>query len=314
MKNRDSLSPAGSRRFVRALATSLALAGAMIVAGCGGSSPVASGAASVTGGAGSPDLVTEMLDSWFPATGAQFVDGSLFDNFLNVAQAAVADRCMRARGWDVPMPVETGPTIEADAQSLEDDTLWPNLDWIKTHDLFAPTGGPGSQVGLEVQSKSTAERADYARCSSPSPNPMGAFIRAIAPLGDIWNSKILQLQGSPRLAADKAKMSSCLTRHGATTRGARSVNSFLAYWEPAAQKAQPRGADRLAFEHRWVKIFVGCAAPLITTEQQLQETARKAFLQAHYQELTAAEHAGLRGLAKLERAAGMSSSIVARKS
>ena len=74
---------------------------------------------------------------------------------------------------------------------------------------------------------------------------MQAFVNTIRPLTDIWVNTVLQLQQSPSLAGDKARLSSCLTQNGVSTRGARSLNSFLSYWVQSAISAQPRGADRL---------------------------------------------------------------------
>jgi hypothetical protein len=258
-------------------------------------------------------LISEMLESFFPASGAQFVGGQQFSNFENDLESAAQDRCMQERGWKVAMPNTTRANIEAESHVFEDNAIWPNLGWIRAHGLFVAPGGGGSQVGLMVNATSRAERADYGRCIASSQASMQAFVNTIRPLSGTWINTVQQLQDSPSLAGDKTRLSGCLTQNGASTRGARSLNSFLAYWVPPAISAQPRGADRLAFEHRWVKIFVRCATPLITAEQRLEEKSRRAFMQAHYQQLTAAGNQALRGLAKLERISGVSSSVVARK-
>jgi hypothetical protein len=319
MNNRISAPLTGPhRQLTRLLGACLTLAVAAIVAGCGGSSAgssnAASSAASASGASTSSVLVSEMLDNWFPASGAQFVDGNQFSTFENVAESAAEDRCMRARGWMVAMPDTTRANLEAESHSFEDSGIWPNLGWIRAHGMFVAPSGGGSQVGLSINATSRAERADYGRCIATAQAPMQPFVNTIRSLSGNWINTVLQLQQSPSLAGDKAHYSSCLTQNGASTRGARSLNSFLAYWVQAAINAQPRGADRLAFEHRWVKIFVRCATPLITAEQDLEEKSRKAFTQAHYQQLTAAGNEALRGLAKLERVSGVSTSVMARKS
>jgi hypothetical protein len=304
------------RHLTRLLGACLPVAVAAVVAGCGGSSAASSNAASSASAGGastSSELVSEMLDGFFPASGAQLVDGSQFFTFENVAESAAEDRCMRARGWKVAMPDTTRANIAAESHSFEDNPIWPNLGWIRAHGMFVAPGGGGSQVGLMINATSRAERADYGRCIATSEKPMQPLVNAIRPLTDTWVNTVMQLQQSPSLAGDKAHLSSCLTENGASARGARSLNSFLSYWVQSAISAQPRGADRLAFEHRWVKIFVRCATPLITAEQNLEEKSRKAFMQAHYQQVTAAGNQVLRGFAKLERISGVSSSVVARK-
>jgi hypothetical protein len=305
------------RRATRLLSTCLALAAAAIVAGCGSSNPGFANAASSGGASGastSSVLVSEMLEGFFAASGAQLANGNEFSTFENVAESAAEDRCMQARGWKVAMPDTTKANLEAESHTFEDNPIWPNLGWIRAHGLFLAPGGGGSQVGLMINATSAAERADYGRCIATAQAPMQVFVNTIRPLSSTWVNTVLQLQQSPSLAGDRAHLSSCLTQNGASARGARSLNSFLAYWIPAAEKAQPRGADRLAFEHRWVEIFVRCATPLITAEQNLEEKSRKTFMQAHDQQLTAAGNAARSGLAKLERLSGVSSSVVAPKS
>jgi hypothetical protein len=305
------------RHLTRLLGGCLPIAVAAIVAGCGSNSPASSNAASSASAGGastSSVLVSEMLESFFAASGAQLVDGNQFATFENVAESAAEDRCMRARGWKVAMPDTTRANIDAESHSFEDNPIWPNLGWIRAHGMFVAPGGGGSQVGLIINATSRAERADYGRCIASSEAPMQAFVNTIRPLTDIWVNTVLQLQQSPSLAGDKARLSSCLTQNGVSTRGARSLNSFLSYWVQSAISAQPRGADRIAFEHRWAKIFVRCATPLITAEQDLEEKSRKAFMQAHYQQLTAAGNEVVHGLAKLERLSGVSSSVVAPNS
>ena len=320
MNNRTAspLTSPRRRRLNRRLGACLPIAVAACVAGCGGSntgsSNTASSAASGSGASTSSVLISEMLDSFFPASGAQFVGGQQFSNFENDLESAAQDRCMQERGWKVAMPNTTRANIEAESHVFEDNAIWPNLGWIRAHGLFVAPGEGGSQVGLMVNATSRAERADYGRCIASAEAPMQAFVNTIRPLSGTWVNTVTQLQQSPSLAGDRSHFSSCLTKHGVSTRGARSLNSFLAYWVQSAISAQPRGADRLAFEHRWVKIFVGCATPLITSEQDLEEKSRKAFMQAHYQELTAAGNQALRGFAKLERMSGVSSSVVAPKS
>ena len=319
MNNRLSspLTKPDRRHLTRVLGACLPVAVAAVVAGCGGSSAVSSNAASSASAGGastSSVLVSEMLEGFFAASGAQLVDGNQFATFENVAESAAEDRCMRARGWKVAMPDTTRANIDAESHSFEDNPIWPNLGWIRAHGMFVAPGGGGSQVGLAINATSRAERADYGRCIASSEAPMQPFVNTIRPLTDIWVYTVLQLQQSPSLAGDKAQASSCLTQNGVSTRGARSLNSFLSYWVQSAISAQPRGAERIAFEHRWVKIFVRCATPLITAEQDLEEKSRKAFMQGHYQQLTAAGNEVVRGLAKLERISGVSTSVVVRKS
>jgi hypothetical protein len=319
MNNRLSspLTKPHRRHRTRLIGACLPVAVAAVVAGCGGSnagsSNAGSSASSASGASTSSVLVSEMLDSFFPASGMQLVDGSQFATYENVAESAAEDRCMRARGWKVAMPDTTRANIAAESHSFEDNPIWPNLGWIRAHGMFVAPGGGGSQVGLMINATSRAERADYGRCIATSEKPMQPLVNTIRPLTDTWVNTVMQLQQSPSLAGDKAHLSSCLTQNGVSTRGARSLNSFLSYWVQSAITAQPRGADRLAFEHRWVKIFVRCATPLITAEQNLEEKSRRAFMQAHYQQVTAAANQVLRGLAKLERVSGVSSSVVARK-
>jgi hypothetical protein len=320
MNNRTASPLAGPRRrhLTRLLGACLPIAVAAIVAGCGsssaGSANAGNSAPSGSGASTSSLLVSEMLDSFFPASGAEFVDGQQFDTFENVAESAAEDRCMIARGWKVAMPITTRANLVAESHAFEDNAIWPNLGWIRANGLFVAPSDGGSQVGLSINATSSAERADYGRCITTSEAPMQAFVNTVRPLSGTWINTVLQLQQAPSLAGDKTHLSSCLTQNGASTRGARSLNSFLAYWVQSAISAQPRGADRLDFEHRWAKIFVRCATPLITAEQNLEEKSRKAFTQAHYQQLTAAGNQALRGFAKLERMSGVSSSMVSSKS
>jgi hypothetical protein len=285
---------------------------AIAVAGCGATSSGGSGSAKAAGSGSSSELVSELVDAYFPATSAQAVDGLRFFNFQNLLQITVAGHCLAAHGWKVRLPAVSSATLDTGAASGGGDGL-PNLAWIRAHDRFAPLGGEGV-VGITWRDKSAAEHADDAHCVASGGNPLNAFDNAINPIAATWYQIVTRIQRSPRLAAQRSRFSSCLTHQGASVKGSSSVSEFLGYWEPETYLAQPRGADRIAFARRWAKIFVRCATPLITAQQRLQEARRKAFLQAHYQEITAAENAAARGLAKQERSTGISDSIVGRTS
>jgi hypothetical protein len=256
-----------------------------------------------------------MLDSNFPATGAENVNGAYFSIAGGDLQGIAQARCMARRGWTVRVPtVSPAKVNRAVEQSFEDYEAFPNLPWISRHRIFHLFGN-WSVGWMPSPDASHAEEVDSGRCELAAERPMRAYVAASRQLNSQWFlGVILRLQSSPRVQSATNKFTACLESKGIPAEGARSLNDFLGKWVPRIERLATSRAQLLATDHHLVSVFIPCATPLVTLQERLQKQARQRFFQTHYEAIKALERLTGKMMAALTRDADTQSLYSSRRS
>jgi hypothetical protein len=290
-------------RFRRAAGMVACVAVLSLLGACGGTHPGArrgtSSAPADMSSPRSPALRTELVDSLFPATGAQFSIGARLVGAMQATAAKITATCMVRYGFHVRR--------ESAAQAAGrffDNSQFPDLAKISSTGTFGVTTIPdlGPPPGMP-RAGQRAYTADLKRCASTAADLFGPFMNASGSLQSQWFTIITRIESSPAVVAALGGYRSCMERAGVPAARVTSSSSagafglFLA-WE-SGQESRARGtAGALAVDRHWAPVFASCAKAAVSTQEPLQLAAQKTFLHEHYQQVQA-----LKSLARKEVAA-----------
>lgn len=233
-------------------------------------------------------LLAEALDSYFPATGAQYTDGLAYNwNRLKIT-ARTFGTCMADAGFPQP------PFSEPEAsylRSFPDNSQFPDLA------SMARTGSMGQQYYIAtspVAPKTAAGRAALRRCSAASarPFPFAQIDRIASPLQNQWLDIITSIQSSAPVHAKQPAFAACLEAHGIPAAYAQQqvngsnplFNGFFAWADHLLQTAAST-RQQTAEDHRWTPVFVQCARPTVSLVERLQLARRASFFRQHARQI-----------------------------
>jgi hypothetical protein len=229
-------------------------------------------------------LPAEALDSYFPATGAQYTDGLAYNWYRLKITAQTFGTCMADAGFPQP------PFSEPESVYLEafpDNSSFPDLA------QRARTDSMGQQYYVAtspVAPKTAAGRAAVRRCNAASakPFPFAQTDKIALHLGGQWQSIIFSIQSSARVHATQPAFAACLEAHGVPAAYAQQqVNAsnplFDGYfaWADHLTQTATSNSQLTAEDHRWTPVFVRCARPVVNLVERLQLARRASFFRQH---------------------------------
>ena len=177
MTQTSKLNRAG--RVVRAVGVSLAFT--LCVAGLSGCGAAGRSAGSSETALASTSLGAQMVDYFFPATGAQGANGALFFARLNLLDFSLFSGCMQSHGWNVQAPAASSSNIALEAGAgggAYTSVGFPDMAWIARHRTFdwQPQLKGGNRAFDDVfvtgrtASLPKAEVRDSSKCASSAAN------------------------------------------------------------------------------------------------------------------------------------------------
>jgi len=219
-----------------------------------------------------------ILDSWYPATGAEFTTGAGYEAAVAVLISKKNVQCMAAHGYRY-----SGISFQAARQSfMGDNDQFPDLTWIARNKLFLPNGG----IGPARSTYSPAMTAELQNCSLSS---RAQVVKLAGPTGLSyeWDQIFTKIQSSAVVQRKMRDFGQCLSPFGVPPDAAQDFRHFLA-WETGLQTYHESKASVVAIQHHWAPIFVRCAGPVVKFEESLQLAARRVFLAKHSKEIRTA--------------------------
>jgi len=249
-------------------------------------------------------LGTEVVDSLFPATGAQFAIGAQFAGTMLATADQITATCMARHGFHL----HAEPAAEV-ARRFFDNSQFPDLAKISTTRTFGGTTlpDPGPPPGMPPAQK-RAYTADHQRCAAAA-DPFGPFMNASRRLQSQWFTIIASIESSPPVVATLAGYRSCMEKAGVpaaqvtSSSSAGAFGQFLA-WESGQESHARTQAGALALDRHWAPIFATCANATVHTQEPLQLAAQKTFLRQHHQQVQALKTLAIQEAATADRQRG----------
>lgn len=286
---------------------------AVAISACGSSSKSAK--ANGTRSTLSSSLSSGFVDSEFPATGAQYADGSVFSQTVSALEDVDIASCMQSYGWRWHSVPVTSTDIALTAAVFRDNTQFPDLRAISRTGLFIPDKGPPgnkSKPGAGSGRISASETPDLTKCQNRADRPMMSVTARSTGLVNSWDNIVAQVEASAAVTSAQQGFAECVERHGTPPNDSGSLNAFL-NWVTSVQSKTSSRAASLAAERHWVQVFVPCARRLVALQEELQNRRREGFLESHYEEISAAEGKLAPAIAELEKRAGVSPRAIASR-
>jgi hypothetical protein len=258
-----------------------------------GSATATPGIAQATG---SSVVGTETMDSFIPATGAQFADGALFVGTEQALTGILTNRCMERYGFS--SAGSTGSAV-AIATDYVDNAQFPDLARIAKERRFIP-GQPPLDTWQPPPSEMDAYTADSKKCADT--DPFRAVRKAGDPLQRQWYDIVEGIQTSGAVTTALTGFASCMEKAGVPADSAGSLTDFEA-WLSGTMSRVPV-ADFPAAQAHWTGVFVPCATPVVSTQERLQLAAKTEFLQQHFTQVQALEDLASRVVRTTEQQTG----------
>jgi Sigma-70, region 4 len=247
----------------------------------------------VTAGGGQRSrLDAQVLNYFFPATGAEYSTGARLRGTIGALEGAAASSCMAQSGFYYPRA-----SAAVWAAQFFDNAQFPDLARIARTGTLAPAGAVGRSARTPGNER-RAFNAAFRRCNNAAAKPFTPLLNADSKLQSAWLAIVTRVQSSAKVRATLPGLRSCAERYAwpANPYGppASSIGSFGDFVDWVAghiDGAGSRGAGqarlRTANRH-WAHIFVACARPTIAAQQRLQSARRAVFIQRHGRQHTRA--------------------------
>lgn len=306
-------SPSGSVAFALSLAFATAVA-----AGC-------TSAAANPGSMPQPLIASETVGYFFPASVAQSFRGVMLRQITATLQRAAFRTCITHLGVGhqgeeylvSSSPFDPLPMVPGWVMALGASYGLLDLRAISQNGMLVPiltAGDRGSASAGLSANEVRALSADGARCQQQVAQGVVQLYTQLNQRGraleNIWYAMIDRMLASGSVQNERGRFSSCLIGKGAPEIAAGSITQFEGWLMNVVNPGYVTGGSRRAFlpiapraavDAHWSAVFVGCAVPLVTLLQRLLPRMQTAFLQAHYQEITALEDLVGRNLSDMER-------------
>jgi hypothetical protein len=233
-------------------------------------------------------LGSEALDSYFPATGAQYTAGLAFEWTRQKTLHRLLEPCLAHAGF--PQPAFSWPKGQY-MLSFPDNSQFPDLAQRARTRLMTPYG---TGIGKGSGSQSRGYVAAVRRCTASNARAVTRLDRAAGPLASAWLPIITRVQSAARIRALQPAFSSCLEARGIPAAYAQSHSSASNYlfegffgWMDHLGMTDTNASQDIAHQHRWTPVFVHCARPTVTVMERLQLAQRARFFQRHARQISA---------------------------
>jgi hypothetical protein len=279
---------------------------------------MAAGCASPSDGAAapSPQVQEETIGWFFPATVAQSESGAAFLENLHALSVQAVNECVSRSGFsaqakayviafedysDSPYSVLPGYTQQWDPDLIDVPVVRESGMLVE---VVTGTNRPPSAASLAIGEKQ-AINADLSRCIRQTRQPGTAFQNDGKALRRLWRISTTNINNSSAVTRANRQFGSCVTRQGAPP-AAASPAQFPTWLDgvvnpPAAYAGTLPPGPRASVDAHWSTVWALCAAPVVTVWQQHLESTQRAFLQAHYQEVTALEQQVAQSISEMEK-------------
>jgi hypothetical protein len=232
-------------------------------------------------------LAKEALDSYFPATGAEYTAGLTFAWTRKKILAKDTAACMAGAGF--PQPAFSLSKRNY-VLHFTDRGRFPDLAQPLRFRGAAP--GSGSIAGRQIGSLPRGDRPAYAaatrHCLTAHARTIARLDKLSAPLSASWMEEVARIQSSTIVRAKRAAFISCLELAGVPARyanlGGPDGNQLLAGYFAWMNELGGTNTGRMQLagtQRSWAPVFVTCAKPAVGTMERLQIAAKDLFLLAH---------------------------------
>lgn len=238
----------------------------------------------------SRQLAAQALDSYFPASGATYTNGLVFEYAKTKITARDIDPCLAAAGF--PQPAFNG-SLRLYKLAFGDLSQFPDLAQLRS--------SPGQHyftkqyLVLHHPTKARWRAIDRAqrRCTARFARAVTRVDNAAVQLETSWLGIISRIEHSRPVTATQPAFARCLRAHGVpasfanqTDPGAENplFTGFFAWGDSNNQTAT--SASQLAKDQRRAtRVFVACAPPVVRVIERLQLHERTQFFRAHAAEI-----------------------------
>lgn len=283
---------AGGRRWLVPLAAAISVAAllAVLVAvrpGQNAGHRVAGLASpSISLSRGQARLAGEALNSYFPATGAQYTAGLAFEWTQQKIQYRLLEPCLAYAGFPQPAFSWSKPDY---LLSFPDNSQFPDLTQRARTRLMTPGPGTGDDPSGLESNGSSAETAAVRRCTASHAQLITRLDRASGPLASAWLPIISRVQSSAPVRAMQPAFNRCLEAHGIPVTYAygngNSLFEGFFRWMDHLGMTGTSNREHIVQQHRWTPVFVQCARPTVTVMERLQLAQRARFLRRHVRQI-----------------------------
>ncbi len=256
-----------------------ALASAVVLSACGGSSHAAHGAPGV-----GTSIAAAVVAFVAPRDGADAVIGAQLASFAQTVQTKLVDDCMTSDGFPVPTFLAGGPSTALG------NPQFPNLPAIEaSRDLGLFTGGvplADPQSGMSAPERN-AWQARLGHCFSVTQGQAPLFGSAkFGQLSSGWFNVVNQVSRSAQVRALSKTAATCSAAHGVP---ATSVMSLYARLQGQLGPISSDSAKVQAAQAKGAGVLAVCWARVINETTSLLSGRRTAYLAQNASALAALE-------------------------
>ncbi len=251
----------------------LALACAVVLTACGGSSSAAHGGA----GAGT-SIAAAVIAFVAPRDGADAVIGAQLGSFAQTVQTKVLDDCMTSDGFAAP-PFFTGGGPPSDLGNPQ----FPNLPAIEaSHDLGLFTGAGAQFVDPQSGMSAPERRAWQARighCFRTMQQQTPLFGSAkFGQLSSGWFNVINQVSRSSQIRALSKTAATCSAAHGVPATSVMSLYERLQQQIGPISQSSADSTKVQQLQAKGARVLATCWANVINETTMLLSSRRTAYL------------------------------------
>lgn len=281
----------------------VALASAIVLSACGGSSHAARGGA----GAGT-SIAAALLAFVAPRDGADAVIGAQLGSFAQTVETKLVDDCMASDGFSAPPFLAGGPPTDLG------NPQFPNLPAIEaSHDLGLFTGGVqfvDPQSGMSAPER-RAWQARVGHCFRTTQRQAPLFGSAkFGQLSSGWFNVVNQVSRSAQVRALSKTAATCSAAHGVPATSVMSVYGRLQGRLGPISSSSANSAKVQAVQAKGASVLAACWAKVIDETTSLLSGRRAAYLAQNGSALTALESQVDGQVTSLERRFGIKLALV----
>lgn len=228
-------------------------------------------------GTSPPQLGTEILGAYFPATARQFAAGAEFWGKMWSLRTQITSACMTKYGFSFPTISVTAATA-----GIRDLSQFPDIAWMKQSGLMVPilnTAYPRTPAA--PPGRKQAYDTNLSQCTKLASKPFSQLQHDTQALSNEWTTIFVGIQASPQVQGTLAQFSLCVRRAGVPADFSHNLNHF-AVWAAGQITVPSTGVVLRGPDEYWGDVFVRCAQNLDALYEKLQLVAQAKFFQHHY--------------------------------
>jgi hypothetical protein len=281
----------------------LALACAVVLPACGGSSQGGHG-----GSGGGTSIGAAVIAFVAPRDGADTVIGTQLEQFAQTVQSRVLGDCMTSDGFAAPTLPTVGPPSDLG------NAQFPNLPVIEaTHDLGLFTGGGpffNPQGGMSAPERK-AWQARIGRCFRTTQRQDVLFgSPKLGQLTSHWYTIVNQISGSSQIRKLSKKAAKCSAAHGVPATSVQSLYGRLQAKVGPISSSNANSAKVQALQATGASVLAACWTKVIDTTTALLNDRRAIYLAQNATAIMALQSQINGRVASLERRYGIKLTLV----